>query len=79
MKKSVLSQWFAVLLLFSALVWWASVSTREVAAMAKGKSAPGGDPTDIETVMLLWPMAVSPKRGSGREKTLAVRLFIWIS
>jgi hypothetical protein len=39
MKKSVLSQWFAVLLLFSALVWWASVSTREVAAMAKGKSA----------------------------------------
>jgi ketosteroid isomerase-like protein len=50
MKKSVLSQWFAVLLLFSAFVWGASVSTREVAAMAKGKSAPGGDPTDIETV-----------------------------
>ena len=50
MKKSVFSQWFAVLLLFSALVWWASVSTRQVAAMAKGKSAPGGDPTDIETV-----------------------------
>jgi hypothetical protein len=48
MKKSVFSQWFAVLLLFSALVWWASVSIREAAAM--GKSAPAGDPTDIETV-----------------------------
>jgi ketosteroid isomerase-like protein len=50
MKKSVFSQWFPVLLLFSALVWWASVSIREAGATGKGKSAPAGDSTDIETV-----------------------------
>src|ERR1700721_1648009 len=50
MKKSVFSQWFAVLLLFSALVWWASVSIGEAAAMGKGKNAPAGDPTDLEVV-----------------------------
>jgi ketosteroid isomerase-like protein len=50
MKKSVFSQWFAVLLLFSALVWWASVSAREATAMGKGKSAPAGNPADIEAV-----------------------------
>jgi ketosteroid isomerase-like protein len=52
MKKSVFSQWFAVLLLFSALVWWASVSIREAAAMGKGGSAPAplNDPTDLAAV-----------------------------
>jgi ketosteroid isomerase-like protein len=50
MKKSIYRQWFAVLLLFSALVWWTSVSIREAAAMCKGNSAPAADPTDIETV-----------------------------
>jgi ketosteroid isomerase-like protein len=53
MKKSVFSQWFAVLLLFSALASWASVSIREASAMGKGKSASAGDPTDIETVTKL--------------------------
>lgn len=48
MKKSVFSRWFVVLSLFSALVWWASVSIREAAAM--GRNAPASDPTDIETV-----------------------------
>jgi hypothetical protein len=38
MKKSIYRQWFAVLLLFSALVWWTSVSIREAAAMCKGKA-----------------------------------------
>ncbi|MGA9305887.1 MAG: nuclear transport factor 2 family protein [Candidatus Sulfotelmatobacter sp.] len=51
MKKSVFSQCFVVLLLFSALVWWASVSVREAAAM--GKSAPAGDPTAVDTIKQL--------------------------
>jgi ketosteroid isomerase-like protein len=53
MKKSVFGQCFAVLLLFSALVWWASVSISEAAVMGKGGgSAPASlpaslhDPTD---------------------------------
>jgi ketosteroid isomerase-like protein len=50
MRKSVFSQWFAVLLLFSALVCWASASIREVAAMGKGNSVPAVDPADIESV-----------------------------
>ena len=51
MKKSAFSQWFAVLLLFSALVWWASASIREAAAM--GKSAPAGDPAAVDTIKQL--------------------------
>jgi ketosteroid isomerase-like protein len=52
MKKSIFSQWFAVLLLFSALVWWASVSITRAAAMGKGSSAPvpSNDPAAIEAV-----------------------------
>ena len=50
MKKSVFSQWFVVLL-FSALVWWASVSIREAAAM--GTSAPAGDPTAVDAIKQL--------------------------
>ena len=52
MKKRVFSQWFAGLLLFSALVWWASVSIREAAAMGKGLDAPvpSNDPAVIESV-----------------------------
>jgi ketosteroid isomerase-like protein len=53
MKRSVFSQWFAVLLLFSTLASWASVSIRAAAAMSKDNSAPAGDPTDIETVKQL--------------------------
>jgi len=48
MKKSVFS---VVLLLFSALVWWASVGIREAAAM--GKSAPAGDPTAVDAIKQL--------------------------
>jgi len=51
MKKSVSSQWFAALLLFSALVWSASASLREAVRM--GKSAPGGDPAAIDTIKQL--------------------------
>jgi ketosteroid isomerase-like protein len=52
MKKSVFSQWFAVLLLFSALVWWASVSIKGAAATGKGGDAPvpSNDPAVIESV-----------------------------
>lgn len=39
-----------MLLLFSALVWWANVSIREAAAVGKGRDAPATGPTDIETV-----------------------------
>jgi ketosteroid isomerase-like protein len=52
MKKRVLSQWFAGLLLFSALVWWAGLSIREAAAMGKGLDAPvpSNDPAVIAAV-----------------------------
>jgi len=55
MKKSVFSQWFAVLLLFSALAWWASLSIRGAAAMGKGNSAPvpSNDPAAIDTIKQL--------------------------
>ena len=52
MKKSVFSQWFVVLLLFSALAWWASVvGIREAAAM--GRNASAGDPTTVDTIKQL--------------------------
>jgi ketosteroid isomerase-like protein len=52
LKKSVFSRWFAVLLLFSAFVGWASVSIREAAAMGKGLDTPvpSKDPAVIEAV-----------------------------
>ena len=49
--KSPYFRRFAVLLLFSALVWWASASIREAAAM--GKSAPAGDPAAVDTIKQL--------------------------
>jgi ketosteroid isomerase-like protein len=53
MKKSVFSQWFVVLSLFSAFVGWASVSIREASAMGKGKSAPATDSTDVDAIRQL--------------------------
>jgi ketosteroid isomerase-like protein len=53
MKRSVFSQLIAALLLCSGLVWWASVGSREARAMAKGSSAPVGDPADIEAIKQL--------------------------
>jgi ketosteroid isomerase-like protein len=53
MKKSVFSQRFAALLLFSACVWWASVCIRGAAAMAKGSNAPLSDPTAVDTIKQL--------------------------
>jgi uncharacterized protein (TIGR02246 family) len=54
-KKSVISRWFVVLLLFSALVWWARISTRQ--AMAMGKSldtpVPSNDPVAVEAIKKL--------------------------
>jgi ketosteroid isomerase-like protein len=51
MKKCVFGQSFVVLLLFSALVWWVSVSMREAAAMGKGTNA--SDPTVVDTIKQL--------------------------
>jgi ketosteroid isomerase-like protein len=59
MKKSVLRQWFAVLLLVSGLVWWSSVGIRGAAAMDKGLSAPApsNDPTAIAAIkQVSWDM-----------------------
>jgi ketosteroid isomerase-like protein len=55
MKKSVISQWFAVLLLFSAFVWWASLSIGGAAVMGKIGDAPvpSNDPAAIEAVKQL--------------------------
>lgn len=55
MKKSVFSRWFAGLLLFSALMWWASVSIRQASAMSKGSEAPvpSNDPAAIEAIKQL--------------------------
>jgi ketosteroid isomerase-like protein len=52
MKKSVFSQRFVVLLLFSAFLCWASVSISEAAAMGQGIDAPvpSKDPAAIEAV-----------------------------
>ena len=53
MKKSVFGQWFLVLCLFSAFVWWSSGSIREASAMGKGKSAPASDSTDVDAIKQL--------------------------
>ena len=53
MKKSLFSQWFAVLLLFSAFIGWASVSIREAAAMGNGSNVPASDPTSVDTIKQL--------------------------
>ncbi len=53
MKKSVFSQWFAMLLLCSALVGWVSVSIGKAAAMDKGNGTPAGDQADIEAIRQL--------------------------
>jgi ketosteroid isomerase-like protein len=51
MKKSVFSQWFVVLCLFSAFAWGANGSIREASAtMGKGKSAPVSDSTDVDAI-----------------------------
>jgi len=55
MKKSVFSQWFAVLLLFSALAWWANLNIRGAAAMGKGGDAPvpSNDPAAVNAIKQL--------------------------
>ena len=52
MNKRVLGRWIAVLFLIPALIWWASVSIREAAAMGEGgyAPAPSRDPGAIEAV-----------------------------
>jgi hypothetical protein len=65
MKKSVFSQWFAVLLLFSAFVW-ASVSTTEAAAMGNGSNAPASDPTAVDTIKQLEQLCNRTQLGGGR-------------
>ena len=55
MKKSVFNKRFALLLLFSVSVWWASLSIRAGAAMGKNghASAPSKDPAAVETIKQL--------------------------
>jgi ketosteroid isomerase-like protein len=55
MKKGVFSQRFVALLLFSALVWWASPGIRGAAAMGKGGDAPvpSNDPAAVDTIKQL--------------------------
>jgi len=53
MTRSVFRRWFAGLLLFSALVWWASVSIWKVAAMDRGTNTPAGDSTAVDTIKQL--------------------------
>jgi ketosteroid isomerase-like protein len=53
MKRSVFSQWFAVLLLFSAFVGWASVSIRRAEATDRGTNAPASDPASVDTIKQL--------------------------
>jgi ketosteroid isomerase-like protein len=55
MKKSVFTRRFAVLLLFSVSVWWASLTVKEGAAMSKGWHAASAskDPADVDTIKQL--------------------------
>ena len=53
MKKNAFRQGCVVLLLFSALTWWASGSIRGVSAMGKGKSTPASDSTDVDAIKQL--------------------------
>jgi len=53
MKKSIFSQCFAVLCLFSAFVWWASGSIRGASAMDKGRGAPVSDSADVAAIKQL--------------------------
>jgi ketosteroid isomerase-like protein len=53
MKRSISSQWFAGLLLFSALLGWASASIWKVAAMDRGTNTPRSDPTAADTIKQL--------------------------
>jgi ketosteroid isomerase-like protein len=55
MEKSVFSKRFAVLLLFSVSVGWASLGIREGAAMSKGghAAAPSKDPAAVDTIKQL--------------------------
>ena len=53
MKTRVFSKWFVVLCLFSAFVWWASGSIREVSAMGKSESAPARDSADVAAIKQL--------------------------
>jgi ketosteroid isomerase-like protein len=50
MKNGTFTRWFAAGLLAAVSLSWASLSVRGATATGKGKSAPAGDPTDIEAV-----------------------------
>jgi len=54
-KKSVFRKRFAVLLLFSVSLWWASLSIREGAAMGRGRhaAAPSKDADAVDTIKQL--------------------------
>jgi len=55
MKRSVFNKRFALLLLFSVSVWWASLSMRAGAAMGNNghASAPSKDPAAVDTIKQL--------------------------
>jgi ketosteroid isomerase-like protein len=52
MKKSTFTRWFAVGLLSTGVLLWASLSIRG-AAMGEGKTVPAGDPTAVDTIKQL--------------------------
>jgi hypothetical protein len=62
MKRGALSHWFAGLLLFSALVVWASLSIAGVAAMGKAGNATATDPR-LDMVTALQAMGSHPSLG----------------
>ena len=52
-RKSIFGQWFVVLCLFSAFVWWAAGSSRQASALVNGRSASPSDSTDVAAIKQL--------------------------
>jgi ketosteroid isomerase-like protein len=53
LKKCVFSRWAAVLLLLSAIGWWASISITGAEASRKDSSASANGPADVDTIKQL--------------------------
>jgi hypothetical protein len=62
MKKSIFTRWFAVWLLASGFLWWASLSIRGATAMGKAGNAPATDPR-LDMVTTLQAMGPHPSLG----------------
>jgi hypothetical protein len=62
MKKSIFTRWFAVWLLASVFLSWASLSIRAAAATGKARNAPATDPR-LDMVTALQAMGPHPSLG----------------